>query len=388
MAPPAAPSEDARPSSRPRVALAHDFIRHGGAEKVLDELHRIWPEAPVYTLLAEDHPHRRDWDIRPSFLQRFVPPRRYRWPTPIYPFLVDRLRIREPVDLVVSCSVSWMKSLAPPPGSLHLCYLCRPMMFGYERQDVFLATYPRPARPFLRLLANSIRRWDQARTDRPHLYVALSRYIADRVRDLYRREAVVVFPPVETARFQEAAVATPPGDYFLTALRLESYKRVDIVVEACTRLGLPLKVAGRGPEEKRLREIAGPTVEFLGFVPDEELPRLYAGCRAFLFPAEEDFGIAPVEALAAGRPVIAYGAGGCLETVEDGVTGLHFPEQSASSLMDALRRFEGLDFPAGRLQAAARRFRPERFREEMARIAAELLTQGPPPPPRGPRARG
>jgi glycosyltransferase involved in cell wall biosynthesis len=259
----------------------------------------------------------------------------------------------------------------------HLCYLYRPMMFGYERQEVFLATYPRAVRPLLRRIVQRIVRWDQRHADAPDLYVACSGWIAQLVRKHYRREAEVLYPPVRIEPFVEAGKRTAPGDYFLTALRLESYKRVDIAVEACTRLGLPLKVAGRGPELERLRQMAGPTVEFLGFVSDEQLVELVAGCRAFLFPSEEDFGIAPVEAMAAGRPVVALGRGGPAETVVPGLSGVHFPEQTADAVVAAVRELDRMPVDAAAIRATAEGYSEAAFRAGFLALAQRLVAEGP-----------
>lgn len=356
-----------------RVALAHDFVRHGGAERVLEAMHDVWPDAPVYTILAEEHGEYADWDIRPSWLQRWLPESKYRWPLPYYPRLVDRIRVEEPIDLLVTSSVSWMKSLQAPEGVPHLCYIHRPMMFAYDRQSDFLAAYPAPLRPVLRAMIRRIREWDRRTADRPDLYLANSRYTADRVRELYGREAEIVHPPVHVAPYLEAGREHEPGEHFLTVSRLDSYKRVDLIVEACTRLGLPLKVAGKGPELPRLRKLAGPTIEFLGFVPTGDLPALMAGCRAFLFSAEEDFGIAPVEAQAAGRPVIAFGAGGPLETVLPGETGLHFERQEADSLIGAIERFQTLQLDPERAREHAKRFSDEVFGRKLLDAANKLL---------------
>lgn len=357
----------------PRVVLAHDFVRHGGAERVLEQFHEIWPEAPVFTLLAEPNPAYAGWDVRSSWLQRWLPPSKYRWPLPLYPGMVDRMRLPAGTDLVVSSSVSWMKGLRAPDGAAHLCYIHRPMMFAYDRQADFLANYPAPARPLLRWLAGRIRRWDQATAGHPDLYVANSRYTARRVRELYRRDAEVVYPPVAVEPYLDAGRAVEPEDYYLTVSRLETYKRVDLIVRACTELGLPLKVAGRGPDLERLRRMAGPQVEFLGYVPDAELPGLMAGCRAFLFSAEEDFGISPVEAQAAGRPVLAYGAGGCLETVLPGVTGEHFAAQDANCLRQALAGFDPCRYDRERIRGHAAGFSEVSFRERIRTLAESLL---------------
>lgn len=359
-----------------RVAIAHDFIRHGGAERVLEELHALWPSAPVYTLYAEPNPARADWDIRSTWLQRWLPPSRYRWPLPLYPLLVDRMRVPRDVDLVVTSSVSWMKGLRAPEGVPHLCYIHRPMMFAYERQKDFLAGYPAPLRPLLRVLAARVRAWDQRTASRPTHYLANSRYTADRVAALYGRAAEVVHPPVDVEPFLEAGRRIRPGAHYLTVSRLESYKRVELVVDACARLGAPLKVAGEGPLSRWLRQRSGPSVEFLGYVAQERLPELMAGCRAFLFAAEEDFGIAPVEAAAAGRPVVAYGRGGSLETVEHGVTGLHFPEQTAASLVEVLERFDPRAFDPERCRAHALRFAPAEFRRKVLAAARRLVETG------------
>ena len=356
-----------------RVALAHDFIRHGGAERVLEQFHELWPDAPIFTLLAEPNPAYADWDVRSSWLQRWLPPSKYRWPLPLYPGMVERMRFPAGLDLIVSSSVSWMKGLRAPAGVPHLCYIHRPMMFAYDRQADFLAGYPAPARPLLRWLAGRIRRWDQATAARPDLYVANSRYTASRVRELYGRPSEVVPPPVAVEPYLAAGRGIPSGESFLTVSRLEAYKRVDLIVEACTRLGLPLQVAGRGPDLDRLRRLAGPSVEFLGYVPDAELPARMAGCRAFLFSAEEDFGIAPVEAQAAGRPVLAFGAGGCLETVVPGVTGEHFAAQETDCLVEALRRFEPGRYDPERIRSHAAAFSEAAFRDRILNLALMLV---------------
>lgn len=355
-----------------KVALAHDFLRNGGAERVLESIHRIWPDAPVHTLLHETHARYADWDIRPSWLQHFVPPKRYRWPLVLYPGIIDRLDFGD-IDLLISSSVSWMKGAATRPGTPHLCYCHRPMMFAYERSELFLESYPALLRPALRRAIRSIREWDQRTADNTTLFVANSAYTASKIERIYNRTAEVVHPPVRMEAFSEAGHAETSGGYFLVVSRLERYKRIDLAVEACTRLGLPLKVAGTGPMSESLKELAGPGIEFLGYVPDEELPALVAGCRAFLFPPDEDFGIAPVEAQAAGRPVLAYGFGGSLETVLAGQSGEHFAEQEIECVTAALEQFTPESYAPDSCRASAARFHEDRFAEKMVRLAERLV---------------
>jgi len=363
-----------------KVIIAHDFIRHGGADKVLEQLHALWPDAAIHTLLAEDRPQYKGWDIHSSWLQGKVPPERYRWPLPLFQGMVDRLPQRidwSGVDLLITSSVSFMKNLQAPAGIPHLSYIYRPAMFAYDRQDMFLSGYPAPLRPLLRAVVRRFKRWDQKHANNPDLYVSISDYVAAMVRRSYGKESRVLYPPVETETYRAAGLATEAGDYYFTALRLEGYKRVDLAVQACTRLGLPLKVAGSGPMRESLEKMAGPTVEFLGFVSDEDMLRLVAGCKVFLFPPEEDFGIAPVEALAAGRPVIALGYSGPAETVADGLTGVHLSEQSVAAMEAAIARAEDIAWDAEVIRRSADRFSVEAFRSGMQALAEEVVAAGP-----------
>ncbi|MDP6849763.1 MAG: glycosyltransferase [Planctomycetota bacterium] len=292
--------------------------------------------------------------------------------------MVDRLpkRIDWDIDLLISSSVSWMKSLVAPKDVPHLCYIYRPMMFAYQRQEIFLHQYPAPIRPILKSIVGKIRKWDQKHATEPDLYVGCSKWIANMVRETYGVEAKHLYPPVDTESFIAAGLKTKPGDYYLTALRLESYKRVDILVEACTEMNIPLKILGKGPDADRLQSIAGDTVEFLGFVPDHQLPALVAGAKAFLFPSEEDFGIAPVEALAAGRPVLAYGSAGCLETVTHGETGLHFQTQTTPDVIQCIEEFEQRSWDSEKCVNSAKRFSAQAFREGLQALAEGVINNG------------
>lgn len=358
-----------------KAAIVHDFIRHGGAEKVLEDMRLVWPEASIYTLHDEQNGRYSDWDIHSSCLQNIVPASKYRWPFPLYPALIDRMpkRINWDVDILVSSSVSYAKNVVAPAGIPHLCYIHRPAMFAYDRRDMFLSGYPKVLHPLLKAFCNRFQKWDQQHATNPDVFVANSQYIADHVKQCYGVEAKVIYPGVDIQPFIEAGRTTVPGDYYFCAVRLEGYKRVDLIVEACNKLQIKLKIAGSGPMREALEKIAGPTVEFLGFVDDEDMVGLYANSKGFLFPSEEDFGIAPVEALAAGRPVVALKKGGTQETVQHGVTGVHFDEQTLDDIVGALKAAEEISWDSEVIQQSALQYSNEVFRQKIFEIAEEVV---------------
>ena len=337
-------------SSRPlRVALVHDWLTGmRGGEKCLEVFCELFPDADLFTLLhvkGKLSPVIERMAIHTSFVQRLPGvERRYRNYLPLFPRAIEQLDFSA-YDLVLSSSHCVAKAATPRPGALHVCYCHTPMRYVWDLYDEYFG--PRRAgwvtRVAMAALAGGLRRWDRNTARRVHRFIANSEFVAARIRRHYGREAVVINPPVDCARF---SVADRPGDYYLVAGAFAPYKRFDLAVEAFTRLGRPLKVAGGGYDDTRLRALAGPNVEFMGRCSDEELAQLYAQCRAFIFPGQEDFGIMPLEAMASGRPVIAYGSGGALETVVGldqrtaPATGVFFHEQTVGSLCDAVRAFE------------------------------------------------
>ncbi|MFQ5457059.1 MAG: glycosyltransferase [Myxococcota bacterium] len=347
-----------------RVALVHDWLTGmRGGEAVLEEICRLYPEAPIYTLLhvkgsvsaaIESHP------VCTSFVQRLPLARgRYRSYLPLFPAAIERFDLSA-FDLVISTSHCVAKGVIPRPGALHLCYCHTPMRYVWDQYDQYWGREMAPAwqRGAIALIAPRLRRWDTGTASRVSVFAANSRNVARRIARHYDREAEVIYPPVETGAFRPSPEG--PGDYFLVVSAFAPYKRVDLAVEAFNRIGYPLKIVGTGQTESRLRAMAGPNVALLGWQDREELASLYARCRALIFPGEEDFGIVPVEAMAAGRPVIALGRGGARETVippgdPSGrpPTGVFFSEQTAEDLIDAIVRFE----------SAERHFDPERIRE-------------------------
>ncbi len=350
-----------------RAALVHDWLnQQGGAEYVLAELHGMFPEAPIHTAFYEPtlvDPGFRQMDVRPGWMQRLPLWRtRHQSLMPLYPLAFGRRRI-EGAELVLSNCSAFCKGVQVPRGVPHVCYCLTPTRFLWMTDDYLAGEQaPRWSRVVLPLALAWARRWDRRAAQRVTQFVAISTAVAERIRRFYGRGSLIVHPPVDVARFRPT---TDVGDHFLIVSRLIPYKRVDLAVRTCTALGLPLRVVGVGRDDARLRALAGPTVRFLGRLPDGEVSREMARCRAFLFPGDEDFGITPVEAQAAGRPVVAYRAGGAQDTVVDGTTGVFFEKQTVASLREALRRVQAMTFATDALVANARRFRPQRFRREL-----------------------
>lgn len=360
---------------RPEVALIHDYLtQYGGAERVLDELHAMWPEAPVMVALYEPTlmPGRyRTWDIRPSGLNRFPMVRcKHQALLAMYPRAFESFDLCD-YDLVISSSSGFAHGVLTGPQTVHVCYCHSPPRFlwdyhAYARRE----RLGRLARALVGTQLARLRVWDHASAARADSWVATSRLVQDRIRKFYGRSSTIIAPPVDVGRFE---VRDRPGQYFLMLMRLVGWKRPEIVVEACTRLGLNLVVAGDGRAEPHLRQIAGPTVRFVGRVDDAGMRELYANCNALILPSEEDFGITPLEAMASGRPVIAYGRGGVLDTVIPGRTGVLFSEQSSDCLAEALESFDANDFDSRHIRRHAEAFDSTRFRARFrAHVEAQL----------------
>jgi glycosyltransferase involved in cell wall biosynthesis len=357
-----------------RVALVHDWLTGmRGGERVLEALVDLYPAATIHTLVHVPGSVSRTIESRPirtSFVQHLPgAPHRFRQYLPLFPLAVGRFPLAG-YDCVISTSHCTAIGATAAPGACHVAYCFTPMRYAWEFRDEYLDRVPTPVRPVARGLLTGLRRWDRAAGRRPHHLACISRHVAARVRSAYGREARVIYPPVRTDLFQPSG---EPGDAFLCVSALAPYKRLDVAVDAFSRLGWPLVIIGKGSEAARLRRRAGPTVRFLGWQEDAALRDAVARCRAFVFPAEEEFGIAPLEAMAAGRPVIAYGKGALTETVVEGVTGLFFHEQRAEALIDALRRFEVTGWSAEKIRAHALRFGEARFRSEMRSFLEECL---------------
>ena len=359
-----------------QVALVHDYLMQGmrGAERVLAQMHDLYPHAPVYTLLfdaAKMSNTVEGWDIRTSFLQKLPGALRlHRKLFPLMPLAVELLNLRQ-YDLVISSSSAWVKNVRHAPQATHICYCYSPARFLWFWSEQYLNSLRAgPATRWLvRAMLPGLRWWDKRGTPRVSHFVAISRTVQQRIRQYFGRDSVVIYPPVDTERFVPVA---EDEDYFLIVGALNPYKRVDVAVETFNRLGLPLVIIGDGPEYERLQALAGPTVQLLGWREDEEVEYHIARCRAFIMPQEEDFGIAPLEAQSAGRPVIAYGAGGVLETIVENQTGLLFSEQTPDSLCEAVQRFPTMSFDKQQCRDNALRFTTGRFREEFAEFVENV----------------
>lgn len=361
--------------SRMRVALIHDWlVTMGGAEKVLEEMAEMFPDAPIYTgVVNRDKlsPLLQTRTIIPSFVQSF--PRATRWYNRYLPFLMygfEQFDLSS-FDLVISSSASVAKGVVTRAETRHISYVHTPMRYAWDLYHDYRAEQKGLTRWAMGPIFHYARIWDRLSSDRVDRLIANSTTVARRVQKHYRRTAEIIFPPVNVDRFQ----VSRSDEYFLVLSRLVPYKRIDLAIEASNRLGFRLLVGGDGPELARLKRMAGKTVEFFGRVSDRDLPNLMAKSRALLFPGEEDFGIVPVEAQAAGTPVIAFGKGGITDTVIPGRTGEFFDTQSIESLIAAIRRFESRSWDVGLIKENAQRFRPEVFRMRFRHVVEQEMAE-------------
>lgn len=364
-----------------KVALVHDFlVQYGGAEKVLEELCRMFPDAPVYTLLHEPdklHGKFSGRIIRTSRLQklpRFIR-RRRRWLLPLFTVMPEVFDLRE-YDLVISSSGAWSKGLITRLDTVHVAYLHSPMRFVWDYNRKYLQDLGHHRMPFwLSLALNYVRIWDRLAAERPDYLISNSEYTRQRVAKYYRRESRVIYPPAVRAESEDSSDRTAKGDYFLIVSRLAAYKRLDIAVEAFNKLNLPLIIVGEGDQAKRLKKMAKGNIRFVGWQDETSLMKYFREARALIFPGEEDFGLTMTEALSHGTPVIAYGRGGATEIVTAGITGELFEAQTPEILASAVRTFlEKEDsYDAGRMRNDAGKFSDGSFRNNLQEFLGEII---------------
>ncbi|MBI5078764.1 glycosyltransferase [Candidatus Saganbacteria bacterium] len=350
-----------------KLAIVHDFLNQfGGAERVVSAFHELYPKAPVYTSIYDKKnlPEKfRFMDIRPSFMQKLplIFPL-FKFYLPFYPMAFESFDLSG-YDVILSSSSAFAKGIRKNKNQLHICYCHTPMRFVWRFEDYMKReALPSWLKGVLWYILEPIKQWDLRNTAGVDFFIANSITVAERIKKIYGRESDIISPPVESDFFRPGAA---DRDNFLVVSRLNAYKRIDIVVEAFNRLDLSLKIIGDGPQRKKLEREAGANIKFLGRLSDREVAEELAACRALVFPGEEDFGIVPLEAMACGRPVIAYRAGGARETVIEGENGVFFDSQTSAALVQAVKRFQFAPFDKSRIRKYAVRYDKEAFKRKI-----------------------
>ena len=334
-----------------KIAIVHDYLnQYGGAERVIEVMHEIFPEAPVFTSIyqPENMPDSfKKMDIRVTFMQKFpFLDRFYKKYFMLYPIAMKSLKVKD-FDLIISSSSSFAKGVRKRKNAVHVCYCYTPTRFvwyynSYIKKENFskiISTFLLP------LFIKSLKKWDLRAVEGVDKFIAISNHIKNKIKACYKRDSEVIYPPVDFEKFNIRQASKERGSYFLVVSRLNAYKNIDMAINACKKINQNLKIIGTGLYLKELKKIAGDSkkIEFLGRVSDEELSNYYSGCRALIFPGEEDFGISPLEAQASGKPVIAYAKGGALETIIDGETGIFFKEDNEDSLSESISDFISME---------------------------------------------
>ncbi len=347
-----------------KIALAHDHLNQvGGAERVLFEFHKLYPEAPVFTLLYDESAvgdYFKGWNIQSSFIQDTPGGYRFfKWFLPLMPTAVERFDFSN-FDMVITSASGLIKGILVKPQALNVCYCHTPTRYLWSDTHSYTSELPQPkiVKKILPLILSKLRVWDYIAAQRVDYFVANSQFVQKRIAKYYRRDSKIIYPPVDVNMYKQLA---EPENYFLVISRLRPYKRVDMAIKAFNKLNIPLKIIGGGEQMAELKAMANDNIEFLGEVNDQEKVRYLARCQALIHPQEEDFGITAVESLASGRPVIAYGAGGALEIVTEAVTGKFFTEQSWEALADAVIRFRYDKFNPEVIQRHAQKFSLQNF---------------------------
>lgn len=377
-----------------KVGIVHEWLAsYAGSEKVIEQMLELYPAAEVYSLVdflpEKDRKWLADRKIHTSFIQRLPFARKkFRGYLPFMPLAIEQFDL-SPHDVVISSNHAVAKGVITRADQLHISYVHTPIRYAWDLKDQYLreAGLTWGLRSMLvRMIMHYIRRWDLAAASRVDTFVANSHYVARRIQKTYRREAQVLYPPVDIDAYP---YCEQKEDFYVTASRLVPYKKVDLIVEAFTKNGLPLMVIGDGPDMKKVAKLAGPNVKMLGYQSQAEMTRLMQQAKAFVFAADEDFGITPVEAQACGTPVIAYGRGGVTETVVEGETGIFFNNQTVESLNEAVSRFEesASNFEPELIRKQAEQFGIERFRRELQELVDREWKKFQAPSPRHIRER-
>ena len=362
-----------------KVALVHDWlVGRGGGERVLYDIHTLFPDAPIYTLVY-DQDKAPEWckecDIRTTYIQKWPGAKsHHKLLLSFMPKAWEALDLTE-YDLVISCCASCCKGVITRPDALHVCYSFSPTRYVWDLYYDYLENTNAIKRFFMKRMIHKVRLWDFQAAQRVDHFAADSNFVGSRIKKYYRRDFTTIYPGT---RINEYPITEMPDDYYLVVARFVRYKRVDLAIEACNQLKKKLVVIGSGgEEEERLKKLAGDTVEFLGRVSDEEMERYYSRAKAFLFPGIEDYGITPVEAMSAGVPVLAFGKGGALETVQDGKTGLYFHDQTVSGLVHCIEEFErnGVAYSRQQIHDYSLNFSDEIFKGNFTNFLKDKLNE-------------
>ena len=365
-----------------KVAIIHDWlINFGGAERVLLEIHKLFPEAPIYTCIYDEKKHEEvffDAEIKTSFIQKLpFAVEKYRYYLPLMPIAFEQFDLNK-YDLVISSSFCCAKGVNVNANTLHICYCHTPMRYAWDMYNEYCKGNILK-RMIITSQLHKIRQWDRISADRVDYFIANSKYVANRIYKHYRRNSKVIYPAIRNQFYKNKIdVDTENKKDYLIVTRQVSYKKVDIVIEAFNELGLPLKVVGKGPEKSRLKKMAKNNITFLEDLTEEQLLNEYQNCRAFVFMAEEDFGMVMAEAQAMGKPVIAYEKGGASEIIINDKTGILFKEQNKDSLKDAVLKMEKeyKKFDSVEAREHAQKFNEENFKKELKEFIEEKLKEG------------
>lgn len=358
-----------------KIAIVHDWLTNmGGAEQVVINFKEVYKEAPIYTTFY--NPNKLDdklknIEVKTSHLQKKKMVENHKKYFPLMPKAFEKFDLNE-YDVVLSSSSSCAKGVLTKPGSIHICYCHTPMRYAWEKRDEYTLGMGKLKKKLVEILCHYMRIWDVASSNRVDYFIANSTEVQKRIKKHYKRDSVVINPPVRCNMFN---ISETDGDYYLVLSRLVGYKRFDLAVQACSELGKKLVVIGEGPEKEKLEKLANENITFLGRQPDDVVKKYMSECKALLFPGEEDFGIVPVEAQSCGRPVIAYGKGGVLDSVIDGKTGIFFKEQTVESLKEAINKFETMKFDKEEIREHALEFDESVFQEKIRKFVEEKVEE-------------
>lgn len=358
-----------------KIAIVHDWLTNmGGAEQVVINFKEVYKEAPIYTTFY--NPNKLDdklknIEVKTSNLQKKKMVENHKKYFPLMPMAFEKFDLNE-YDVVLSSSSSCAKGVLTKPGSVHICYCHTPMRYAWEKRDEYTLGMEKLKKKLVEILCHYMRIWDVASSNRVDYFIANSTEVQKRIKKHYKRDSVVINPPVRCNMFN---ISETDGDYYLVLSRLVGYKRFDLAVQACSELGKKLVVIGEGPEKEKLEKLANENITFLGRQPDDVVKKYMSECKALLFPGEEDFGIVPVEAQSCGRPVIAYGKGGVLDSVIDGKTGIFFKEQTVESLKEAINKFETMKFDKEEIRKHALEFDESVFQEKIRKFVEEKMQE-------------